>query len=282
MAVLAPFRPAFPNGRSFVKLPSGVSLSAVACGRGRPVVLVPGLGRGADLWSRQIGPLARRFRAIAIENRGSGRSEKPPGPYSIEGMARDLAAFFDATATERADVVGASMGGFVALTLALDFPERVRRLVLLCTSAGGPRSFPMPEETWRALVSPPGRNAAERLLSAARLGFSDGYAAAHGREIARSVARRLSNLPPREAWLAQAAAGAAFDVSARLGEIRAPALVLAGAADRVLPCANSRLLAAGLPDARLVEFEDAGHYLMVERARDVNRLILSFLEEDSP
>src|ERR1700731_5502230 len=107
-------------------------------GQGEPVLLVMGLGYPSAMWHRTRPALASHYRTIALDNRGAGRSDTPPGPYSIRLMASDAAAALDAAGIESAHVFGISMGGMVGEEFALQYPQRVLSLILGCTAAGGP------------------------------------------------------------------------------------------------------------------------------------------------
>src|SRR5215831_15678400 len=110
-------------------------------GNGDPILLIMGLGYPAIAWYRTRPVLAREFRTIALDNRGVGRSERPSGPYPIPLMASDAAAVLDAAGVENAHVYGVSMGGMIAQEFALQYPQRVRSLILGCTAAGGPTAI---------------------------------------------------------------------------------------------------------------------------------------------
>ena len=103
-------------------------------GSGAPLVVLGGLGLDVSEMGKLTGPLAERFRVITVDNRGTGRSAKPPGPYAIEQMAADVAGLMDRLQLPRAHLAGISLGGRIAMALALDWPERVDRLVLIATS----------------------------------------------------------------------------------------------------------------------------------------------------
>ena len=107
-------------------------------GDGAPVLLIMGLGYASDMWYRIRPALAAHYRTIALDNRGVGRSDLPAGPYPIALMASDAAAVLDATGIESAHVFGLSMGGMIAQEFALQYPKRVRSLILGCTAAGCP------------------------------------------------------------------------------------------------------------------------------------------------
>ncbi len=277
-ALLCP-PPPLINGRSFIDLREGLRLSFVEAGSGPSLLLIPGLGRGCDMFARQLRSFARRFRVLAPDNRGAGQSDAPAGPYSIACLADDLAELLRARRVSQTHVMGVSLGGFVAIELAVRYPELLSKLVLVSTSAGGPASTPMDSATWQAVVSPLGRSAPERVLNAMRLAYHRSYARDNFRRLA-AIARRRTDRPAKpHAWLAQAQAGAAFDRSADIPGIRAACLVLTGLEDRIVPAANARWLARQLPDARLRTFARAGHYLCVERARALNAAVHRFLSE---
>jgi 3-oxoadipate enol-lactonase len=231
-------------------------------GEGPPLVLIHGLGYARWGWEPVADLLARSFEVVLFDNRGIGESDAPPGPYTTAQLADDTLRVIDEAGLERTHVVGTSLGGMVAQELVLAHPERVARLVLACTTPGGPNAFPIPERT-QALIAAAGtlepavalRRFVENALAP---GASNGL-------VERILAHRLANLQPLEAWQAQAAAGAAFDVFDRLGEIRQPTLVLHGTDDAVLDVRNADLLAERIPDARVELFPGCGHLFFWEQ-----------------
>src|SRR5579864_2692991 len=106
-------------------------------GRGEPILLIMGLGYTSHMWYRIRPRLAEHYLTLAFDNRGVGLSDVPPEPYSIPLMASDAAAVLDAAQVESAHVFGVSMGGMIAQEFALQYPKRVRSLILGCTAAGG-------------------------------------------------------------------------------------------------------------------------------------------------
>jgi 3-oxoadipate enol-lactonase len=109
-------------------------------GSGEPLLLIMGLSYPSDMWHRMRPVLAKRFRTIALDNRGVGQSDVPPGPYSIALMASNAAAVLDAARVQSARVFGISMGGMIAQEFALQYPKRVLSLILGCTASGGPHA----------------------------------------------------------------------------------------------------------------------------------------------
>jgi pimeloyl-ACP methyl ester carboxylesterase len=244
-------------------------------GTGRPLLLIHGLGyAGSWGWRPVLEPLARSFRVIAFDNRGIGGSDRPPGPYSTRMMAEDAVAVLDEAGVERAHVVGTSLGGMVAQELALAYPDRVDRLVLACTTAGGPSGFPMPEKTVRLITQPLDLPPDERFRVFVRNALSEPYDEAMVEEIKDL---RIAEGQPLEAWQAQAAAGVGHDAFDRIGEIGAPTLVVTGTADEVVDARNSDLLAERVPGARLEKFEGAGHLFFWQEPERFVALLEEFL-----
>jgi pimeloyl-ACP methyl ester carboxylesterase len=174
--------------------------------------------------------------------------------------------------------LGISLGGFIAQQLALDHPEIVNKLILCSTSFGGPNMILPKGEILQFMAFGAGKETFQRGLE---LAFSPEYLAKNPEEIARITAPMRRNPQPRYAYLRQFMAPLNFNSEPRLHELSMPVLVMAGEADRVVPVENSRLLAARLPNARLVTFPNAGHLFVVERADEVNRIILDFLKGGS-
>jgi 3-oxoadipate enol-lactonase len=252
-----------------------VKLYAEEHGDGHPLLLLTGLGYAIWSWQRQLPVLSRRFRCIAVENRGTGRSPKPPGPYSIEEMADDAAEALDG---RRAHVAGFSMGGYLAQTLALRHPQLVERLVLICTGTGGPGFVHVPEETAAAWEANAGRPPPEFARATMPLSFRAGWADEHPDEFERLLSDRLEHPTPPECWRAQY--DACNDWAARVTPVErlaAPTLVVHGDADRVVPYANGVELARRIPGARLERFAGAGHLLFLEEPERLNRLLEEFL-----
>ena len=124
-------------------------------GEGPPLLLIQGLGYGRWGWDPIVPGLAARHRVVSFDNRGIGESDKPEGPYTAAQMAGDALQVLDEAGIERAHVLGASLGGMIAQELAVAAPERVDRLVLCCTTPGGPNAVPMPEVTLRLFAEAP-------------------------------------------------------------------------------------------------------------------------------
>jgi len=247
-----------------------------------PLLIISGLGDYTAKCAWQMATLAEEFYVITFDNRGAGRSATPAGRYPLRVMADDAAAVLSAAGLGSAHVFGFSMGGMIALNLALRHPARVRRLVLGCTTAGG-RLFVHPDhEVLAALTMQP--TSGDR-----RRDFYDGLWTSLGDRcrtenvavVDQLAELAVANPQSPQAYADQLAAIATHNVAGRLEEIRAPTLVLHGAADRLIPVENARLLADHIPGARLILYPDAGHLFFIEEAAAVNCHIRDFLCEDS-
>jgi len=230
----------------------------------------PGLGEGL---------LAQRFDLIAYDQRGLGQTSKPAGPYSMSDYGDDAAALLDALGIESANVIGVSFGGMVAQHLVIRHPQRVRRLVLACTSSGGAggASYPLHE-----LYSLP--NERERAIRGLEISDTRWDAAWRERE-PDALAAMLALMAGRTAIAAsedearEAARGAALQLEARrhhdtyerLAEIAAPTLVCGGRYDGIAPESNQHALASRIPNA-VLELFDGGHLFLLQDRRAFPRI----------
>ena len=251
-------------------------------GEGPPVLLIQGVGVHGDGWTPQTDALAGRFRCLTFDNRGMGRSVPAGAPVTVEGMAGDALAVMDAVGWTSAHVVGHSLGGPVALQMALSEPGRVRSLSLLCTFARGADATrlsawmlwvglrtrigtrAMRRNAFLQLVMPPGALAGgDHAALAARLAPLFGHDLADSPAVAMKQLRAL----------------AAYDATARLGELAGtPTLVLSASHDPIAPPRSGKALAAGIPGARYVEFAHASHGLPIQCAGEVNPLLAQHLD----
>jgi pimeloyl-ACP methyl ester carboxylesterase len=274
-------RPAHPSVAR-VRTADGVGLHVESYGSGAPVVLIHGLGYAT--WATEpLRPrLAAAARLVTFDNRGSGRSDKPAGPYSIRLLAEDAASVI-AHAGGPVDLIGYSMGGYIALTVALRHRHLVRSLVLIATSAGGPGSRTLPEETrqaWAAAAAV--GDPAEFARRTMPLSFRPGWTDAHPQEFEEILRARLAHPTPIAAWQAQYDACAAYlATGVQASRVAVPTLVVHGTADRVVPYANARPLAAAIPRARLVTRIGAGHLCWFEEPDQISSLIADFIGGDA-
>ena len=259
----------------------GVRLSYTVEGQGPAVLVLQGVGLPAFAWSPQVAALRERYTVIAVDNRGVGGSDGGPEPLTIEAMAADAAAILDHERVERVHVMGHSMGGLIALRVALMNPARVKSLILACTFADGaaPTKF-----SWKMTVlgircrvgtrAMRRRAMLEMIMPASYLRSVDRDRL--GADLQPLFGRDLADQPP--ILMRQLRAMARYSA---LSELRAldgiPALVVSAAHDPIAPPALGRSIADGISTARFVEFADAGHALPIQCADRFNDLILRHL-----
>ncbi len=201
------------------------------------------------------------------------------GPSSIRQMADDAARVLVARKATPAHVVGISMGGYIAQTLALARPELVRSLVLLGTSCGGPDALPVPEDTLRQWLANAGRPPEEYARATMHLSFSPGWSDRNPERYEELLRARLEYPTPPEAWRAQYAAAEEFLADGVDAEqIAVPTLVLHGDQDRVVPIENGRALARRVPGARFGSLSGCGHVAQLENPTAFNDAVIGFAE----
>lgn len=245
-----------------------------AQGEGDPILLIAGLGSSSDTLHRITRHLSSQYRTVQFDNRGAGRSDSPPGPYSIAKMAEDAVSVLDAASVNQAHVFGFSMGGMIAQELALGHPQRVRSLILGGTTCGRPHAILAEPEVLEALSARAFTNPVDAFW--AMVPYS--YDASTPREkIEEDLEARRHLFPKREGYQAQLQAIIAWAACDRLKNLKVPALVIHGDNDRLIPAGNAHLLASRIPNAKLIELAHAGHIFLTDQTQSAIKEILSFL-----
>lgn len=255
-----------------------VRIAYEVIGAGEPLLFIHGLGYDRRGWGPLPHRLAEDFQVVLFDNRGVGESDVPEGPYAVPQLAGDAIAVLDAAGIERAHVFGVSLGGFIAQELVLTHPERVRKLVLASTMAGGPNAHPMPARGLEAFGRFPTmeREAGLRLMVENSLGD---HGVRERPELVEEIyAYRLERAPTLAGWQAQAYAGATFDAYERIPAINVPTLVLHGGADVVVDTRNGEMLADRIPGARLEIVPDRGHLLVWQEGELLAPIVKEFLQ----
>jgi 3-oxoadipate enol-lactonase len=252
---------------------NGFKMYYETAGEGTPLLLLHGLGSSHEDWILQTSAFSEAYRVIVPDCRGHGESEKPPGPYSIELFASDVAALLEHLGVEQAHVLGLSMGGMVAQQLALDMPQQVKSLVLVNTFSHLMTSGP--GALWallrRALIL--------RLLSMERMGRLVGrqlFPKPEQEELRQLTAQRWAR-NDKAAYRAASMAVWRFNVTWRLGEIYCPTLIIAGKDDVTVPPPHREVLQRGITGSELVVIPDSTHATPIDRAQLFNATILKFL-----
>lgn len=261
---------------------NGIEMYYEEHGSGEPLLLIMGWGGNAATWRPQIPGLAERFRVIAFDNRGVGRTSAPSDPFSIRDLCHDTIGLMDALGVQRAHVFGISMGGMIAQEVAIGHPERVGALVLGCTTPGSSQAAGIDQlrgdidgfrETFKNGDSPDLEWFSEFLK---RL-WTD-HALLRSESALQDFVLSLIRFPPTPHGLRnQAEAVDAHDAFDRLSCISAPALVITGDEDGLIDPENSAILADLIPEAELCVFPRLRHAFHLERPDLVNPVIIDFI-----
>jgi len=258
----------------------GAQIAYRRIGNGRPLVVLNGFAATSADWDPSfIDRLALSNQLILLDNRGIGRSMDDGQPFDIAKLADDTGRVIEALRFERVNVLGWSMGGFIAQTLALRQPASINKLILLSTDHGGADADLASAEVWSQLVDMSGtpHEQAHRLLS---LLFPSDVAESIYREFGDIVAAARAQLSP-SLVTRQAAAMVAWHrtgIGDGLRKMNMPLLIATGTADVVIPPSNALRLVNAIPGAWLAQFNDGGHAFMAQYPVPLADLINSFLE----
>lgn len=237
----------------------------------RPVLLLSNsLGTELGMWDPQVPALKERFRVLRYDSRGHGRSDAPPGPYTVERLGRDAVDLLDALGLERVVFCGLSKGGMVGQWLGVNAPGRVERLALCNTSAhtGGP-------EVWDQRIA----TVRERGMAAVVPGVIDRWFTRPFQERDREAVSRIGAMllaTDPEGYVACCAAVRDMDQRDAIRAIGAPTLVIAGRHDQATPPEHGRLIAGRIAGARYVDL-DAAHLSNIEAEAAFTAAVLDFL-----
>jgi 3-oxoadipate enol-lactonase len=253
---------------------NGVNINYMLVGKGEPLILVMGLGAPLSGWKSQLPVFRQHFKVVLFDNRGIGKSDKPEGPYSARMMAEDAVELMKYLNIEKGHVLGVSMGGGIAQEIALNYPERVNKLILASTcalsdggSSGGTLAF------IEACQSPI-RNLMYREVNLAL-----------NNELAKTIyvplvwfQSRFMSKSDVIGLSGQLEAVKNYDTPHdRLSSVKCPTLVITGTKDRVVKPSSSDVLARLIPNSKLVKLENGSHMINTEMSKAFNSAVLDFL-----
>jgi pimeloyl-ACP methyl ester carboxylesterase len=251
-------------------------------GMGEPLIVIPGFASGAWNWNWQTEDLAEDFQVITFDPRGIGNSianESDLQNLSMRVFAEDVLQILDELKIEKANILGASFGGFVALEFALEFSERLSKLILACTSFGGKNHVAPDLEILMAFASTDGMNTSERIRKFMTPAFTDEFNKNHAETVEKVCRLREGSIVPEKVYSAQLNAATTFNFENRIGEIKNETLILTGNKDKVVPMQNSINLSKKMPNAKLEIIENGSHLFFVEKADEFNRAVREFLSK---
>lgn len=261
---------------------NGIRIHYEVEGRGEPLVLITGLGGGRTAWFLQRRAYRKHFRIVMFDSRGVGSSDRPTDPFTTRTMADDTVGLMDHLGIERAHVLGVSLGGMIAQEIAINYPARVMKLILACTSPGRSSDSREPSDIVQRLGLPyddRGDVEADKLDfamvrdSMGRLSFNGRFWRWAVGPMAGLYTRRVGGDEAKGQFEA-AVRHRALD---RLHLIEAPTLIIAGGDDRLIPPRFSEEMAGRIPHSTLVVIEGGSHNLLAEKRGRFNREVLQFL-----
>ena len=268
-------------GEKYIEV-EGLNVCYQEMGEGETVLILPGLATSIDYWQKNIPALAEEHHVLAYERPGIGKSDIPDIDYNIFWVEDQVLAFMDAKGVERASIIGSSLGGHVAILIALDHPERVSKLVLMGTVGAWPdpdliQHLGLQLLWWDFMVADVLRWRWPRIYS---------HMVKHNRPFAEEIYRY--ELALRADWKRYYPQGRAASQTLkslmyascreRLGEVTCPALLVWGEEDEIhSPRGTAVYFREHLPDSRLVVVPDAAHEVMVDQPEVFNQVVLDFL-----
>ena len=249
-------------------------------GEGFPLIMIMGLSGNIDWWDpRMIQEISKNFKLVMFDNRGAGRTDISDKRYTIKLFADDTVGLMDALGIFRAHVFGISMGGMIAQELALNYPEKVEKLVLCSTTCGGTKSVLASQKVQRMLMANRNTVSPEEIVRMTiPLLFTEDFIKKNPDLVEIAIQQILKAPISNKAFMRQLNAIMEFGACNRLPQIRAPTLILHGKRDILVPPENGSILAEAIPNAKLVYFENSAHGL-IEETEKVIRVLLNFLTE---
>ena len=252
---------------------NGINISYSVEGHGVPLVLIMGLGVDRSGWRRQVPAFKKSYQVITFDNRGIGKSDKPEGPYSPGLLAEDTVRLMDFLKIDKAHIMATSMGGLIAQEIVINYPERVRKLILGSTWACQDQNNGITPELLAASELPPIKGF-HRLLDACFNIFIFRYILV---PLLKFRARRMTE--SEETGLSGQIGCVLEHYSLdRLPQIKVPTLVITGTKDRVIKPESSITISKTIPGAKLVTIANGSHAICMEKSKKYNNEVLEFLQ----
>jgi 4,5:9,10-diseco-3-hydroxy-5,9,17-trioxoandrosta-1(10),2-diene-4-oate hydrolase len=255
----------------------------------KPLVFVHGLSGSWPNWLEQLPAFAAKHRVITFDLPGFGHSPMPREAISISGYARIVDRLLDQLGVDAAAVVGNSMGGFIGAELAIAFPQRVERLVLVSAAGisthaprGSAQAIPVLRRLERILMASTAWAASVSDTTMRRASLRDaalGVVVRHPSKLPAALAAEQVRGAGKPGFIGALEAILDYEIRERLGEIACPTLIVWGDRDRLIDVRDADVFAELIPNSRKVVFGDTGHMSMLERPEEFNRLLADFLAE---
>ena len=262
---------------------NGININYKVQGHGESLVLIMGYSGDQTGWMFQTRAFKKHYRVITFDNRGVGKTDKPSGAYSMKMMADDTVGLMDHLDIKKAHILGVSMGGMIAQAVAINYPERINKLVLGCTWAGGDESGHHPPEFLKALgIGESHTNDDSRSMTIreiAGLAMSSTFNSKLCRIILPLLMKIQFRLMPTTGLLGHMEVDMGHNTADNLHTINVPTLVITGTKDRLIKPTSSEVIAKLIPNAKLVKVEGGSHGFFIEMRGRFNREVLDFLRD---
>lgn len=241
---------------------NGININYKVEGRGKPLLMIAGLGSDQNVWMFQTYFFKKHFQVITFDNRGVGESDKPKGPYTTRMMADDTVGLMEHLGLKKAHILGISMGGMIAQEMAINYPERILKLVLGCTYAYVESALNGNHKTaeWDKVVE---------LSQQVKVGSM--VSLAFNKNLCEDSLSKIG-------FEAQAEACRTHQTLDRLPFIKSPTLVIVGTKDEVFKPISSEVVAKNIRGAKLVKLENGSHSFFIEMREHFNKEVLNFLK----
>lgn len=252
---------------------NGINIDYKIDGQGYPLVMIMGFTSPRNGWSSQVSLFKKHFQVITFDNRGVGKSDKPAGPYTIRMMADDAVALMDHLGIKKAHVVGASMGGMIAQELAINYPDRVSKLVLACTYCCKQGASGDTKEQTELVKLPPKKMSVAMAKLACNKPFFKFM-------VGSMASLRLNFISAADNIGIEGQSAACFNHNTidRLSQIKSPTLVIVGTEDHIITPTSSDVIAQHIPGAKLVKVAGGSHMFFMENKNEFNQSVLEFLK----
>ncbi|MEJ2250299.1 MAG: alpha/beta hydrolase [Candidatus Lokiarchaeota archaeon] len=267
-----------------VKIPyvttNGIKLYYEIHGEGHPLVMIMGLSANLDWWNPEfLNAMTEKFKVITFDNRDAGRSEKSKEVYMIKIFAEDTIGLIDELGIEKAHFLGVSMGGMIAQEIALNFPERVNKLVLCSTNCGNPKSKLPSQEVLKVLTQERDDITSEQIIEETiPLLFTDEFRETNQELVEQTKFNMLKAPIEPSAYRRQINAILKFNSGRRLKKLKIPTLIIHGKKDILIPPENAEILSNLIPNSNVQLFEKSAHGIFMHEPKKVIKAVLEFLE----
>jgi len=256
-------------------------------GTGYPVIMHHGYGATGNIWIAQMKELSKYFKVITLDSRGSGKSDHPVNPYTLNTLVEDLKGLMDSLKIEKAHVIGQSMGGWIAQNFVLKYPKCVNKIVLLGTNHKG-SGIQIFKDTLINLYELQKQDKVKAFWDYAKLTHHRKYIKEmqadlkkkfyglwNGEDMIKELTE--NKMTPKDYQLL-ADATEKHDVKDRLSEIKNPVLLIVGTNDKLSPKIIMEEIHKGIKNSKLEVIEETAHHIFLEAAPKVNQLIIDFLK----